>query len=100
MKKIISVIMLTSLVFASAFASTVTVQSGSSITLSADTITTVTCEGNRADQVKVVCYCLQDNHSVGTSVINIDGKETQLARFPNASECYQSLAEIPACKRQ
>ena len=96
MKTIIAAFMFVSF---SAFSSVVTIQPGSSITLSADTTTTVTCQngGGNNSQTRTACYCKFEVYGYSAH-IRIDGVDMVMSSFNTNDDCLESLNKTPACR--
>lgn len=99
MKKIIALSMFLSV---SAFASSVTIQPGSSITLSADTTTTVTCQsdGNQGGRPSnAACYCKGIGGDLYNAILALNGETITLgAQLWGRENCLSILNSTPACK--
>jgi hypothetical protein len=97
MKKIITLLMVVS---TSTFASVVTIQPGTSITLSTDTTTTVSCQGSNGSQSRAICYCEYDVMSSGKWIgrMNINGADKWLSSFYDNDSCLSFLNKNPSCK--
>jgi len=98
MKIIIALCMFLSL---SAFASSVTIQPGSSITLSADTTTTVTCQGdgNQGGRPsKAACYCQDLGSDIYDAIMILNGQKNSLGQLWGRENCLNILNTTPACK--
>ncbi len=101
MKKIIASLAFLS---ASAFSATVTIQPGTSITLSADTTTVVSCQnsGDRdrdrdRDQPRAACYC-KYTYSYFQPIIVIDGVEKEMGGLGTREACLDVLNRTPSCR--